>query len=114
MPRRRFTKEQREKVLATRAKQRKACGHGNHWWYPGYHFDLSERSGLEPRLWSTNERYPMPVWNKKAVICTACNLKGSMGELTTKKQKKMRDIFNGFVENTLTMRKDREQELKPK
>lgn len=111
MPRRRFTKEQRERISIARAKQQRACARGNHWWYPDFRFKTEERRRVEPRFWTTNERYPMPIWDGETVVCSArkCGTHSEMSNLTLKKQKQMRDIFDGFVENTISMRKDREQ-----
>ena len=114
MARRRLTREQRANILAARAKQRRACARGNHWWNPDHHCNFKNPNRVEPRFWSTNERYPMPTWDKKTVVCQACNVKGNLNDIPSKRQKIVKEMFNDFVECTISLRKRREQELKEK
>ena len=105
MPRRRFTPEQREAILKGREIRHRACARGNHWWYPDFKHESIDL--VEPQYRTLKQRFPMPLWDNETIVCTAhkCGKHGKMVDLTEKKQKKMRDIFEGFVENTKSMRK---------
>ena len=111
MPRRRrFTKKQQEAIAKARDKQQRACARGNHHWWPEYGWteDSKNRSGLEPEYWNVEQRFPMPDWDGKSLICSAhkCRVRCEMKDVPSKKQKQMREIVGGFMENTAAMRKD--------
>lgn len=110
MARRRMTPKQREAVKKASEKQRQDCARGNHHWWPDHQCNFTSR-GIEPRNWSTEQRFPMPTWDKKTVICTGCKRKGSIRDIEQSERKRVRDIFKGFVENTLNCRESRESEL---
>ena len=117
MPRRRFTKKQQEAVLAIRAKRRRACARGRHYWYPDYSFFKKEEGPRVPgQYWTIEQRFPVPIWDRKSIICTSCNLRGNIGKLPSKKRKYIRDIIKLLKDNALSMQKDyiREQALEGK
>lgn len=111
MPRgRRFTKEQRKRMQVAREKQRRACIQGRHTWWPDHRNNYSGAKGIEPQYWTTEQRYPMPTWNKKTIVCPACGKKGALAKLNIATQKRVREIFTIFIENTKSLRKRRESE----
>ena len=104
--------EQREAVVKTRKQQELACARGCHDWWPDHKFDPADRGFGPPQYWSTNQRNPMPIWDKTTVICTACHRVTSISRINSVNRKRVRDIFNGFVQNTKAMRKRAKQALK--
>lgn len=115
---RRFSHEQREAIAKARAKQKQACARGNHHWWPEYGWteDSQNRSGLEPKYWTIKQRFPMPDWDGKSLICSArkCKTRCQMKSVSLRTQKRMEEIVKSFMENTATMRKEylAEQDLK--
>ncbi len=109
MPGRRFSREQQETIAKARLKQYKACARGNHHWWPDYGWDekSQNRSGLKPQYWTVEQRFPMPDWDGVSLRCSArkCGVRGQMEDVTLKTQKRMREIVDGFIENTISTRR---------
>ncbi len=109
MPGRRFTPEQQEAMAKAREKQHRACARGNHHWWPDYGWteDSQNRTGLEPKYWTIEQRIPMPAWDGKSLCCSArkCGARGQMENVSKRTQKRMKSIVEGFIENTTSMRK---------
>lgn len=109
MPRRRFSKEQQESIAKARVRQKRACAKGNHHWWPEYGWDEeSQRPPIEPQYWTVEQRFPMPDWDGKSLICSArkCGARSCMKNVPLKTQKRMRRIIKDFMENTISMRKN--------
>ncbi len=110
MPGRRFSPKQIKAVAKARMKQKRACARGNHRWWPDYGWteDSQNRSGLAPRYWTAKQRFPMPDWDGKSLMCSAhrCGAKCQMKDVPPKTRKQMREIVKGFIENTIATRKE--------
>ena len=107
MSRRRFSQEQFEAISKARIIQSKACARGDHHWWPKYGWDEeSQRKPIAPQYWTTAQRFPMPDWDGESLVCSAhrCNVKGSMKDVSSRTQKRMREIVDGFIENTISSR----------
>ena len=116
MPRRRFSKEQLNAIAKARLKQKRACVRGNHNWWPDYGWEdkSQNRSGLPPKLWTVEQRFPMPDWDGCSLVCSArrCRIKGQMEDISPRKQKRMKEIVDSFIDNTVSLRENYGKENK--